>query len=75
MYVFCVLFLSDLQMIVVYIHRGIKDKYIFRILLCLRIFEEAIPQLELVGLNSSANNVEKLYTLIKEETLYTKPRN
>ena len=73
--VFCVLFFfltaNDCH---VYPQRQ-KDKYIFRISLCLCIFEEAIPQLELVGLNSSANNIEKLYTLIKEETLYTKPRN
>lgn len=61
MYVFCVLFFfltaNDCH---VYPQRQ-KDKYIFRISLCLCIFEEAIPQLELVGLNSSANNRETIY--------------
>lgn len=52
-----------------------EKQYIFRILLCLHIFEEATPQPDLVGLNSSANNKQKLYTLIKEKTLYKRLRN
>lgn len=47
-----------------------NEQYIFKILLCLHVFEEATPSLNLVGLNSSANNILQLYTLIKEEIFY-----
>lgn len=53
---------------VTYIHGGKKDKqYICRISLCLHVFEETTPQLELVGLNIGINNKLHLYSLIKEK--------